>query len=195
MKNKIKAVEDAEQPQPDKDVSEIESRLSQSQEVNAAADRYSVAIEARAAAQETLEKAEADQLDREKALAKARKAKDALFETCPLPDDKLSVVDGDLWYDGKPWDSMGTSAQVRVCATIVTKLKPDCKFILVDELESFDPKRLVELDLWAKKNGIQIIGTRVSKGPECDLIIEEGMVKDGHAVQLGDGKPLVETET
>ena len=50
--------------------------------------------------------------------------------------------------------------------------------VLVDKLEQMDTETLKEFGQWAEKEGLQIIGTRVSTGSECSIIIEDGYVKD-----------------
>ena len=56
-------------------------------------------------------------------------------------------------------------------------MKPECGFVLVDRLESFDLKELREFAGWAEAEGLQVIGTRVSDGGECTIVIEDGTVK------------------
>ena len=38
--------------------------------------------------------------------------------------------------------------------------------------------RLQEFSAWLEAEGLQAIATRVSTGSECQIIIEDGMVKD-----------------
>jgi hypothetical protein len=59
---------------------------------------------------------------------------------------------------------------------IVQKLKPECGFVLLDGLERFDVNQLREFCEWLKAQGMQGIGTRVSTGSECSIVIEDGLV-------------------
>ena len=94
----------------------------------------------------------------------------------PLPD--LSVEDGALTYKGKHWRDMSGSDQLRVAAAIVRRLNPDCGFVLLDKLEQMDMTTLQEFSAWLESEHLQAIATRVSTGSECQIIIEDGMVKD-----------------
>lgn len=102
----------------------------------------------------------------------------ALLNGADLPLPGLSVEDGVLTYKGKHWRDMSGSDQLRVAAAIVRRLNPDCGFVLLDKLEQMDMTTLTEFGRWLEAEGLQAIATRVSTGSECQIIIEDGMVKD-----------------
>ena len=102
----------------------------------------------------------------------------ALLNGADLPLPGLSVEDGVLTYNGKRWRDMSGSDQLRVAAAIVRRLNPDCGFVLLDKLEQMDMTTLQEFSAWLEADGLQAIATRVSTGSECQIIIEDGMVKD-----------------
>lgn len=102
----------------------------------------------------------------------------ALLNGADLPLPGLSVEDGVLTYKGKHWRDMSGSDQLRVAAAIVRRLNPDCGFVLLDKLEQMDMTTLQEFSAWLEAEGLQAIATRVSTGGECQIIIEDGMVKD-----------------
>ena len=102
----------------------------------------------------------------------------ALLNGADLPLPGLSVEDGVLTYKGKHWRDMSGSDQLRVAAAIVRRLNPDCGFVLLDKLEQMDMTTLQEFSAWLDAEGLQAIATRVSTGSECQIIIEDGMVKD-----------------
>lgn len=102
----------------------------------------------------------------------------ALLNGADLPLPGLSVEDGVLTYKGKRWRDMSGSDQLRVAAAIVRRLNPDCGFVLLDKLEQMDMTTLQEFSAWLEAEGLQAIATRVSTGSECQIIIEDGMVKD-----------------
>ena len=103
-----------------------------------------------------------------------REDKLSLLQNAPLPLPGLSVSDGELTYEGKKWDCMSGSAQLRVAAAIVRKLNPKCGFVLLDNLEAMDIDTLREFGEWLTQEGLQAIATRVSTGDECQIIIEDG---------------------
>ena len=107
-------------------------------------------------------------------LEDVRIQKKNLLEGANLPLRGLSVENGELTYQGRPWDCMSGSDQLKVSAAIVRALKPECGFILLDKLEQMDLETLREFGTWMEAEGLQGIATRVSTGGECSIIIEDG---------------------
>ena len=112
------------------------------------------------------------------AIQQKRADRMALLNGADLPLPGLSVEDGALTYKGKHWRDMSGSDQLRVAAAIVRRLNPDCGFVLLDKLEQMDMTTLTEFGRWLEAEHLQAIATRVSTGSECQIIIEDGMVKD-----------------
>lgn len=120
----------------------------------------------------------AEEYDRlTEAIAQKRKERLDLLNGADLPLPELSVEDGALTYKGKRWRDMSGSDQLRVAAAIVRRLNPDCGFVLLDKLEQMDMTTLEEFGRWLEAEGLQAIATRVSTGSECQIIIEDGVVK------------------
>ncbi len=109
-------------------------------------------------------------------LDKIRKAKIDLLQGADLPLEGLSVVDGELTYDGYKWDNMSGADQLKVSTAIVRKLNPKCGFVLLDGLEAMDIDTLNEFGTWLEIEGMQAIATRVSTGDECSIVISDGYV-------------------
>lgn len=105
-----------------------------------------------------------------------RIARRDLLQTADLPLPGLSVEGGRLLYNGKAWDCMSSSEQLRVGTAIVRRLNPKCGFVLLDKLEQMDMQTLREFGQWLKNEGLQAIATRVSTGDECSVIIEDGYI-------------------
>lgn len=116
-------------------------------------------------------------------LNSTRQAKTDLLNSADLPLPGLSVEEGELRYNGKPWDCMSGSDQLKVSAAIVRRLKPECGFVLMDKLEQMDVDTLREFGDWLEAEGLQVIATRVAVGEECSVVIEDGYVKDVSATQ------------
>lgn len=110
-------------------------------------------------------------------LEDTRQAKVDLLNGAKLPLPGLGVEEGCLTYKGKRWDGMSGSDQLKVATAIVRALNPKCGFVLVDKLEQFDLPTLRSFGQWAESEGLQIIATRVSTGPECSVIITDGMIE------------------
>ena len=110
-------------------------------------------------------------------LEEVRQAKIDLLNGADLPLPGLSVVDGELTYNGFKWDNMSSSDQLKVAVAIVRRLNPKCGFVLMDKLEQMDIETLNEFGAWLEQEGLQVIATRVSTGDECSIIIEDGYIK------------------
>lgn len=104
-----------------------------------------------------------------------RASKRDLLKNADLPLAGLSVDNGSLLFNGKPWDCMSASEQLRVATAIVRRLNPNCGFVLIDKLEQMDLQTLREFGKWLEDEGLQAIATRVSKGDECSIIITDGV--------------------
>ncbi len=105
-----------------------------------------------------------------------RQAKIDLLKGADLPLPGLSVVDGELTFNGFKWDNMSGADQLKVSTAIVRKFNPKCGFVLLDKLEQMDVDTLQEFGTWLEQEGLQAIATRVSTGDECSIIIEDGYV-------------------
>jgi DNA repair exonuclease SbcCD ATPase subunit len=122
-------------------------------------------------------------------IANLREQKRELLDNANLPLEGLSVEDGELIYKGFKWDSMSGADQLKVSTAIVRKLNPKCGFVLMDKLEQMDLDTLKDFGSWLEKEGLQVIATRVSKGDECSIIIEDGYVVSQENEETEKEKP------
>lgn len=111
-------------------------------------------------------------------LSTIRDNKISLLKNANLPLNGLSIEDGEITYKEQKWDGMSSSEQLVVATSIVKALNPECGFVLLDKLEQLDLDTLKEFGNWLEKEDLQVIATRVSKGEECSVIIEDGRVLD-----------------
>lgn len=167
----------AEQLQ-DESTTEIEASLQNIELINAKVRDN----QRRAEAMQEAEELDAQYKDMTASIEDVLKAKRALLDGADLPLPGLEVDNGQLAYNGRKWDCMSGSEQLRVATAIVRKLKPECGFVLVDKLEQMDAQTMAEFGAWAEAEGLQVIATRVSTGDECSIVIEDGYVDQG--VQL-----------
>lgn len=117
-----------------------------------------------------------------------RTQKIQLLDGAELPLPGLSVDNGELTYNGKKWDCMSGSEQLRVSTAIIRKLNPECGFVLIDKLEQMDIDTMREFGDWLTAEGLQAIATRVSTGDECSIIIEDGYSTVNTASNTADKK-------
>ena len=98
----------------------------------------------------------------------------ARLNSAELPLAGLSVEDSELTYNGKKWDCMSGADQLIAATAVVRAVNPKCGFVLLDKLEQLDADTLLNFGSWLEEQGLQAIATRVSTGPECSIIIEDG---------------------
>ena len=131
-----------------------------------------------ARAQESAKESATKQQELDAELTKLRKKRVDLLDGAPLPLEGLAVdSDGRMTYHGQVWSDMSSAEQLRVATAIVQATKPECGFVLLDELEKFDSQQLAEFGVWATERGLQVIGTRVGTDDACTIIIEDGKVE------------------
>jgi chromosome segregation ATPase len=171
----------------------VADELTAASEIPIPADGSMAELEAKLAEVELINAKVRANLDKEKALADAKVATEeydrltqkvedvrtrraSLLQSAAMPLAGLSVEGGELTYNGQKWDCMSAMERVRAGVAIVRALKPECGFVLLDELEKFDLAQLKELGAWLEANNLQAIATRVSRGDECSVVIEDGRV-------------------
>jgi len=114
----------------------------------------------------------------EGAIEGVREQRDELLDSVEMPLAGLSVSEGELIYNGDHWDCMSGADQLKVAASIVREVNPECGFVLIDKTEQLDVETLEEFGQWAESIGLQILSTRVGTGDENTLIIEDGEIVD-----------------
>jgi AAA15 family ATPase/GTPase len=114
-------------------------------------------------------------------LEEVRIDKLSLIEGASMPLPGLSIEDSKLTYNGQPWDCMSSADQYVVATSIGREENPDCGFVLIDKIETMDLKSLKNFGTYLESAGLQVISTRVSTGPECSIILEDGIVQERKA--------------
>ena len=123
-----------------------------------------------------------------------RLARKSLLDSADLPLPGLSVEQGKLLYNGKAWDCMSGSEQLRVGTAIVRRLNPECGFVLLDKLEQMDMQTLKDFGAWLESEGLQAIATRVSTGDECSVIIEDGYIAGSSGGNIAEASTTESTK-
>jgi len=130
----------------------------------------------KARASDEAEQAEAEYAAAGRAVEDVRQRRMALLNSVKMPLPGLTIEAGELVYNGAKWDCMSSMERVIVAISIVRQLKPECGFVLLDQLEVFDRAQLAKLRDWLAENNMQAIATRVADDDTCDIIIEDGQI-------------------
>jgi DNA repair exonuclease SbcCD ATPase subunit len=173
--------------EPDEDSTELQAQLETIESTNAEirknADRAKAQADAEVLAEEY--KALGSQIEEQRAEIIAA------LDAAKMPIPGLTIADGLLSYKGQRWDCMSGSEQLIVATSIAHAMKPECGFVLIDKSEGMDLNTLREFAAWLEANKIQGIATRVSKGDECSVIIEDGVVLGAETVTETEEPSLV----
>lgn len=104
-------------------------------------------------------------------------AKTEAIGSAKYPVDGLTVdEDGAALLDGLPFSQAGDAKKLRCSAAIGFAINPDFKMLLIDQGEMLDDENLVLLGEIVEEAGGQAIVSRVSRGKECSVIIEDGEI-------------------
>lgn len=175
MTDDVRAAEEAAKGLADADTSEIKRKLEEIDAINARVRQNMDKAKAEADAQDLQEQYRSMTTELEKVRAERVK----LLGQVQMPMDGLLISeDGALLYRDQEWDCMSSTEQLRVAVAICSAMRPECGFVLLDGLERMDIGQLRELGAWLAERKLQAIGTRVSTGEECTLIIEDGEVAE-----------------
>lgn len=174
MEEKEIAFSDAENAGDDESTAELEENIADIESINIKVRANMNKIQAEEDAKEYRDQYTCLTQD----IEDVRAEKTALLDSADLPLPGLSVMDGELIYNGQKWDNMSSAEQMIVSTSIVRKLNPKCGFVLLDKLEAMDLDTLKEFGQWLEEEGLQAIATRVSTGDECSIIITDGYTKE-----------------
>lgn len=122
----------------------------------------------------------------------------ALLNGADLPYPGLSVKDfGDgpvITLNGIPWSDCSGAEQLIISSAIAFAQKKECQFVFMDKFEQFDDVSLDAYEKWLIAHDRQVIATRVSMGPECSIIITDGLVEGQEDIVI-DKTPLRKVAT
>lgn len=124
------------------------------------------------------------------ALAETRKQHDSLTQqikeidekkaasiaSAKFPIDGLGFGENGITYRDIPFEQASSSERLRVSVAIGAALNPELRTMIVREGSLLDDDGQEDLRRLARENDMQIIEERVSVGPECSVIIEDGMI-------------------
>ena len=178
-----------------KDTTEIDSKISQANDINRKAQLYSNFIEWNN--KKTQKQAEYDRLNEEiKELreAKVKKLKEVKMPVEGLEIRELKENEYGLFYKDIFCENWARSLGWKIALSICAAMQPSLKAIFLDNGETLDEDSRKALDKWAIENNIQVILTVVQNIPdeltEGTFYVEEGKI----FTSQGDCLPDTEEE-
>lgn len=156
-------------------IDSLKDRLNNSQEINEqvrARERNKVADEKENKAQTEYEKFTQD-IKKETA-----KMEDGLKENWhKIPDQKLSLTETDIAYDGTPYSQISFSEQLKVAMGIAMAMNPKLQVISIADYSLLDDENKSIIRQLAKEFGFQVWAEEVDGTGNKGFYIEDGEVK------------------
>lgn len=94
-----------------------------------------------------------------------------------IPDQKLSLTETEIAYDGTPYSQIAYSEQLKICIKIGMALNPKLKVLRISDWTLLDNKSKETVRQMARKFDYQIWGEEVDDTGTIGFYIEEGEVK------------------
>ena len=156
-------------------IDSLKEKLAESQEINEqirTRDRNRVADEKENKAQN-----EYDDFTRE-INEQLKKMEDGLKETWhKIPDQKLSLTETDILYDGTPYTQIAFSEQLKIAMRIAMALNPKLRVIRISDYSLLDNESKEMIRQMAKSEDYQVWAEEVDESGTKGFYIEEGKVK------------------
>ena len=110
-------------------------------------------------------------------IEKADKEKAAAISSAKYPIDGLAFdVDGNVTYNGIPFEQCSSAEQLRVSVAIGLALNPKLRVLLIRDGSLLDSDSMVELQRMADEAKAQVWVERVGNDGAVSVIIDDGMV-------------------
>lgn len=94
----------------------------------------------------------------------------------PIPG--LSILNDLVMYNGVPFSQASSAEKLKVSLAMGIALNPALRVMLIRDGSLLDQKNLKLVAEMAAQNDMQVWIERVGEGPECQVIIEDGRVKE-----------------
>lgn len=108
--------------------------------------------------------------------------KEKVLRETQLPVDGLGFNETGVTFNGIAFDQCSTAEQIKISVAMGLAMNPKLRVLLIREGSLLDEDNLRLIAEMAATNDAQVWIERVSKGSECQVIIE-----DGEIVKMGDG--------
>ena len=103
-----------------------------------------------------------------------------------IPDQKLSLTETDIAYDGTPYSQISFSEQLKVAMGIAMAINPKLKVISIADYSLLDDKNKSIIRQLAKEFGFQVWAEEVDETGTKGFYIEDGEVKAENDVTSED---------
>jgi len=93
-----------------------------------------------------------------------------------IPDQKLTITDDDVLYDGTPYSQISCSEQLKVATKIAMALNPKLRVIRISDYSLLDQASKNIIEHMARENDYQVWAEEVDESGSVGFYIEEGEI-------------------
>lgn len=109
-------------------------------------------------------------------MTKITEKKTADLAKTKFPIDGLTLEDDGIMFEGIPFGQCSAAQKIRTSVAIGISMNPELRVLLIREGSLLDEKNLAMVAKMADDADVQIWLERVSKGSECQVILEDGEI-------------------
>ena len=164
------------------DTAPYEAKIATAEQTNAAVRQN----KARANVKTRLDAATEQQEDLSAQLDAIDREKEATLAAAEFPVAGLGFDDSGVTFNNIPFSQAGSAEKLRVSTAMGLAMNKDLKLLLIDDGERLDKDGLKLVADMAAEAGATILMTRVSVGPECSVIIQDGEIVEASTERQDD---------
>jgi tetrahydromethanopterin S-methyltransferase subunit G len=158
----------------DEDTNSIRTEISQAEETNSK-------IRSNLKLNELLFHLEVRQKESDKITKRLEEIEDEkvkLISSSRLPIQDLTFDNSGIFYNGVPFEQASSAEQLRTSVAMGFAMNPKLKILLIRDGSLLDENNLKMIADMAEIEGGQLWLERVGEGKECQVIIEDGRIKE-----------------
>jgi DNA repair exonuclease SbcCD ATPase subunit len=158
----------------DEDTTSINEKISQAKEINSK-------IQSNLKLDELLSQLKLREKDSDKITKRLEEIEDEkvkLISSSKLPIQDLTFDNSGIFYNGVPFEQASSAEQLRISVAMGFAMNPKLKILLIRDGSLLDENNLKMIADMAEIEGGQLWLERVGEGKECQVIIEDGRIKE-----------------
>jgi len=160
-------------------IEEINNEIKQANEINKKAQQYKEKMEYK----EELDELQEISDEYTEEIESVRDYKDEVMEKSEFPIDGLSFEDGEVYYNGIPFDQASATEKLEVGFAVMKANKPDLRVVLVDNGRTIDEENMEFLRKLAEEDDYLVLMEYMDTDEETGIVIENGEVKKNNYKQ------------
>lgn len=184
-------LEEMPAPPDYRDVEEIRERMRTANDTNEQVRLY----QQRREHEEKADEAEADAQILTDRMTERTATLNAAIEAANMPVEGLGLAEGQITYNGLPFDQASDAEQLRVSCAIAMRDNHKLKVIRVRDGSLLDDESLAMLAAMADDTGYQVWLERVETSGDVGFVIEDGHLKGQDGTAKGRAKPKAKEKT